>query len=76
MSYATIKVDIEVDDVLDAMTEKETVEMVSDLLGAGYVPEGWVRDTGVPILSNPTVLLAVITELRAMGYTVEPEGVE
>ncbi len=72
MIYYTERGDeVEVADVLETMTEGEVVQLVRDLLEGGYIPEGWCREYE-PTLATPSLRLAVITALRAEGYTVEP----
>lgn len=63
-------------DALRSVEDDEVVGLVKDLLDEGYTPEGWRNSQSVDCidLSDPADRLAAITELRKLGYTVEPGG--
>ena len=71
-----VEVEIDTDDIIADLSEKDYRDLVADGLESGYIPAGWVnimRDDGVDgLVQNPETLLLVITTLRKMGYTVEP----
>jgi len=75
MAYynTSVDIDVDLDDILSGLGHTDTVALVRDLLADGYVPSGW-QQTPEPNLSDPSDRLAVITELRKLGYTVEPGG--
>ena len=70
---ASVDIDVDLDDILRGMGHTDTVNLVAEMLADGYVPKGW-QQSPEPNLSDPADRLAVITELRKLGYTVEPGG--
>ena len=79
MVYVSASADVDLFHVLDSMNSAELIELASDLLNEGHVPDGWVHVDDLEAersvnLSDSAVLIDVIVELRRMGYTVEPGG--
>lgn len=78
MVYVSASIDVDLSYVLDSMNGAELIELASDLLEEGHVPDGWVHvddfEHQVIDLSDSAVLLDVIVELRRMGYVVELGG--
>lgn len=68
MSYISVSVEVDFWDVWDSMSHKEKVQRFKQLRGYFKTqpePEGAYR------MIDPVQRLAAITELRALGYTVE-----
>lgn len=64
-----LSVDIPIDDLLESMSEKDTRELVSNLIRDGYGPD---NPAPTVVMEDPAERLHAITWLRANGWTVEP----
>lgn len=69
--YITVSasVDVDVDDVLENMSETELEDLANELIRDGYGTAPDRQDT--LNLDDPITRLQVIVELRRLGYTVE-----
>ena len=69
--YITIStsVDVDVDDVLDNLSETELEDLANNLIEDGYGTAPAQQET--LNLDDPAVRLQAIVELRRLGYTVE-----
>lgn len=71
MIYATV--DINLDDVLNNLSNRELQDLTNSLIEDGYGPEeAAVPEPTTLNLDDPVIRLDAIVELRRLGYTVEP----
>lgn len=78
MTYVSVDVDVDLGDILDALSKEEVKSLVRELIQDGYGPEpsdllvhGEIKITDQ--LTDPVILLETIVWLRKNGYTVEPK---
>lgn len=73
MVYIHTGVEVDVNELIWELGDKELLQLADDILKSGYIPDGWIRRSAID-LSDGATLLQVIVELRRLGYIVEPGG--